>query len=133
MLGYTPERQRIMVEKLGVEASWRTLGIALAVTGALALTITALVMLTPRRRRRRDEVQRLYLDWCALLARRGLPRAPHEGPHDYARRIAHWRPELAAAAGKVVAVYAELRYAARGGNTDVATLKAAIRRMRGAL
>ena len=133
VLGYTAERQRIMVEKLGVEASWRTLGIALAVTGALALTITALVMLTPRRRRRRDEVQRLYLDWCARLARRGLPRAPHEGPHDYARRIARWRPELAAAAGKVVEVYAELRYAARGANTDVATLKAAIRRMRGAL
>lgn len=133
VLGYTPERQRIMVEKFGFEASWRTLGSALAVTGALVLAITALVMLRPRRREQRDDVQRLYLDWCALLARKGLPRAPHEGPRDYASRIAHWRPELATAARGVVDAYTGLRYGARRADTELAALKAAIRRMREAL
>ena len=45
------------------------------------------------------------------MAKLGIQRADHEGPLDFLRRIERERPDLAAPAGAVIALYIQLRYA----------------------
>jgi transglutaminase-like putative cysteine protease len=111
VLGYTPERQRALLSRAGLEdATWRTLaGLLLAATGLIVLVL-ALVTLRRLRVRVHDPVSRAYAAFCAKLARRGLARAPAEGPLTYGRRIARARPDLDAAVREFVALYVALRY-----------------------
>ena len=44
------------------------------------------------------------------MAKAGLPRAPHEGPNDYALRVGVARPDLAATINDFAARYLSLRY-----------------------
>ena len=60
-----------------------------------------------------DKVVRAYAILCRKLARVGLPRSAHEGPEDYAARVARERPDLAAAVSVLCGDYARLRYGAR--------------------
>jgi len=48
------------------------------------------------------------------LKRAGLARAPHEGPNDFAERVARTRPALAGAVRRVTALYVAARYAPPG-------------------
>ena len=124
VLGYTPERQRSLLTRVGLDdATWRTLaGLLLGFVGAVVLVIA---FFTLRRLRVRvdDPVQRAYLAFCRKLAARGLARAPAEGPLAYARRIAQSRPDLAGAVADFVALYVSLRYARAARETGVARLK----------
>jgi transglutaminase-like putative cysteine protease len=119
VLGYTPERQRTLLTRVGLEdATWRTLaGLLLAATGLIVLVL-AVFTLRRLRVRVHDPVSRAYAAFCAKLARRGLARDPAEGPMTYARRIAGARPDLDAAVHDFVALYVALRYGdgARGEN-----------------
>jgi hypothetical protein len=64
--------------------------------------------------RRPDRVQAAWLKLCRRLADNGLPRAAHEGPQDYAARVAAARPEIAATILDLAARYSALRYGTPG-------------------
>jgi transglutaminase-like putative cysteine protease len=111
VLGYALDRQQQLLSRVGIDdATWQTLTtILLAATGA----VTALLALLTLRRLRlssTDPVQRAWESFCARMAARHLPRASHEGPVDYARRITVVEPELAPQVGTISRLYAELRY-----------------------
>ncbi len=53
---------------------------------------------------------RLYGRFCARLARIGLPRAAHEGPMEYAERVAAARGDLASEVRAIAQRFALLRY-----------------------
>jgi hypothetical protein len=67
-----------------------------------------------RRPPRQPKVVREYTRFCRRLTARGLPRLPHEGPLDYATRVAKQRPDLKQALMEITAAYIELRYIEQG-------------------
>ena len=86
VLNYTPDRQRETLERAGMKApGWQDMVIAMTLgVGLIALAILAWMQKAVRER---DPVQREWLRLGRRLARRGLARAPHEGPLDYGLRV----------------------------------------------
>jgi len=111
VLGYNPERQRVLLSRVGFsDATWRLMALALVcVTGLITLTLS-LIMLRKLRIAVRDPVKRAYLKFCGKLARKGLPRELFEGPLDYADRLARIRPDLAPAISIITDLYVSLHY-----------------------
>jgi hypothetical protein len=62
-------------------------------------------------------VQAAWRQFCRKLGARGVARAPHEGPRDYAERAARLLPSAQEPIQRVVSLYIALRYgpAAAGG------------------
>jgi transglutaminase-like putative cysteine protease len=109
VIGYNPERQREFLNRLGMRApDWRQMTATMAVlAGMVLLGLTAWAL---RQRRHTDAVQRIWLRLCRKLERRGLPRAPWEGPLAYAARIAARFPESATEIRAISTLYGHLRY-----------------------
>ena len=109
VLGYNPERQREFLTRVGMsEPSWENMALTLfwGVGGLLGL-LTAWLL---RRMRTLDPVQRLWLRFCARLAKKGSPRAAHEGPADFVERTAARHPGEAERIRAIGARYIALRY-----------------------
>ncbi|MDP1593690.1 MAG: DUF3488 and transglutaminase-like domain-containing protein [Gallionella sp.] len=109
VLGYDSERQfaylsRFGMESISLQVIYMTAGLA------LMIALFALYMLRHLLKREQDKTQAAWLNLCRKLGRAGLPRAPHEGPWDYALRCAAARPDLAADLTDLAARYITLRY-----------------------
>ena len=117
VLGYSPQRQRQFLDELGF-GEWRhsQLVIALTLVASTIVFLLAVVILKPKRRNS-DYVAELYAVFCSKLSNAGLPRAPYEGPVDYAKRISITKKNLAHDIQKITALYVELRYSS--SNNDV--------------
>ena len=128
VLGYTPERQRQFLAKVGIDdATWQTL--AAILFSATGLIVAVLVVLTLRQLRTRvhDPVKVAYLRYCNKLRRKGLPRDPSEGPVDYANRLERLRPDLSPAIATITGLYISLRYGAEADMTGLRELQHRIR------
>ncbi len=122
VLGYASERQRSLLTRVGFgDADWRTLAAVLFVATTLVVLALALAILQRLRLRVRDPLQLAYGRFCRKLVREGLPRAPHEGPLDYAERVVRARPELDVAVRRFLLLYASVRY---GRGPDAAAITA---------
>lgn len=122
VLGYNPDRQRDMLNRLGVEnTDWRRLAQMLFWSVAGVLAVTALWLLW--RLRTTDPVQKTWLAFCAKLARRGVVRAPAEGPLDYGARACAAMPAKAGSLREITGMYAELRYGREASNDAVARFR----------
>jgi len=111
VLGYDTERQFALLTRLGMESiSWQKMAVDMAGGLGLVIGLFALFMLRHLFSRQHDRVQAAWLKLCHKLDRAGLPRAAHEGPHDYAARIASVRPDLAEKIRDIAARYSALRY-----------------------
>jgi len=116
VLNYNPEKQRNLIRSLGFDdADWRTLtGLMFALgSSVMALIAIPLVM----NRRKRDPLLTLYATLSEQMARHGMARAPHEGPRDYAARLAAPRSPLAPDKLAAVTRFLELYEIARYGST----------------
>lgn len=113
VLGYNPDRQRDLMAWIGMrDADWLDLTSSLlAALGAFVLVLLAWML---GRMARPDPVQAAWRRFCAKLGAQGLPRAPHEGPRDYAERAANGLPQAAAAIRRIAGLYIGLRYGASG-------------------
>ena len=111
VLGYSQERQYDLLSRLGFEmGSWKELALGLvASVGALLLALSGF-MLWRRKPAGGDPATALYRRFCNKLARRGMVRRPNEGPLDFAKRIAVWRPDLAERVETISNLYVALRY-----------------------
>lgn len=124
VLDYNPERQRGVLDELA--ADFGNLRSLLGAGAVLALLWLALAL---RRRQHGDRLDLLYGAFCQAQARRGCARAPSEGPHDYAARLAA-RPlaaEKKAAAARFLAIYAAIKYGVVSPAEKAAALKAMAR------
>jgi protein-glutamine gamma-glutamyltransferase len=111
VLGYGPDRQLALLARLGMPgADWRTL--VLGLTALIAALMLALMLWLAWRLRAPPppEALRLYRKFCRRLEREGLAREPHEGPLDFAARVALLRPGLAERVGRITRLYTALRY-----------------------
>ena len=109
VLDATPQRQRAMLDGLRSLPA-NSIALACAVLALAAALAGGLVYRT--RHRPGDPLDRLYARFCRLQARRGYSRAPHEGPHGYAARLAAGTatPEAHAAIARFLAIYAAMKY-----------------------
>jgi len=111
VLGYTPERQRWLLERVGIDnATWQKMAAVLFCLAGVILAIFTAVALRQLKDRVRDPAKIAYLRYCDKLRRRGLPRDPAEGPADYARRVRESRPDLTTPVAAITRLYIALRY-----------------------
>jgi transglutaminase-like putative cysteine protease len=126
VLGYNPERQREFLSRVGMsEPSWENMALTLFWSiGALLALLTAWLL---RHMRTLDPVQRLWLRFCARLAKRGSARAGHEGPADFVERSALRHPAEAERIRAIGARYIDLRYGELSDPRLLAELRALVR------
>jgi transglutaminase-like putative cysteine protease len=124
VLGYTPERQRALLTRVGLDdATWRTLAaLLLTIAGAFTLVL-ALLTVRRLRVRVRDPVKLAYLAFCRKLSDRGIARESGEGPFDYADRVSRARPDLEDPVSAFTSLYVALRYAGSPGVEGVGKLR----------
>ena len=108
---FNARTQLAMLRRLGFDSPrLRQLG-WIAAAGLAAWTLAMLLWLARRAPLQRpDPLGRGYRTLCAWAGRRGLARAPDEGPRGFASRLQREKPELAARALPLLEEYAELRY-----------------------
>ena len=129
VLGYNAERQRGLLEALGMEdVTPARLVFWLASLVAVLLGLLALVLLRAGGGAPVPPEVRLYARFCHRLARIGLPRAAHEGPVEYAERVAATRRDLALEVRDIAQRFALLRYG--GATGGLATLRERVRAFR---
>ena len=126
VMAYGPERQRELLDKLGL--AWLGLGQTVAVMAAALGAVLlgwAIVLFLPNRRL--DPVVKAYTHYNRKLVRIGVTRAPHEGPLDFCRRASSLRPDLAAELQSITELYVRCRYAGALNPETVQALKAAVK------
>ena len=128
VLGYNPERQRDLMNLVGMrDADWRSMTAALfTVLGLMTLLLLAWSL---GRLARPDPVQRAWRTFCRKLAAYGVERAPHEGPRDYASRAARALPGSRRAILRIGAQYIRLRYGAHTSRPGVSRLRRMVREL----
>jgi len=89
----TPSVRGRFLSQFGLEdVSWQDLVIILAaVSGSIVLALS-LALLYRMNMQRIDPVQRVYLAFCAAMAKRGAERRPSEGPRDFFGKNSHAIP-----------------------------------------
>jgi len=129
VLGYNPERQRDLMQWVGIrDADWRALTAALfSILGVITLALLAWSL---RRLARPDPVQKAWRALCRKLAQRGVERAAHEGPRDYTRRAARSVPDARRTILRIGELYLNLRYGAQTSPPSVARLQRLVRALR---
>ena len=75
----------------------------------------------------KDALLRAYSRLCVKLSAVGIPRQSHEGPEDFALRVAGRRPDLGPAVTALCRQYSILRYAAAPPGMTVNQFAAAVR------
>jgi len=128
VLGYSPERQRELMSLAGLrDADWRTLtALLFSFLGLMTLILLAWSL---RRMARPDPVQKAWRAFCQKLAKRGVERAAHEGPRDYAARAARAIPAARASILRIGALYIGLRYGAQPSADGALRLRRLVREL----
>jgi transglutaminase-like putative cysteine protease len=130
VLGYTPDRQLRLMERLGLgKPTWQALVVLLMGFAGAIVLVLALMILRRLRRASPDPAQRAYRRFCRVLARAGLPRAAAEGPNDFARRVMAARPDAATQVQAITELYVDVRYG-HGGAGDLQLLRSLVRGFR---
>lgn len=130
VLSYSIEKQRQLLNRLGlgfVRDYGLVLVLVLAGGSALAVMMTALRW---RPQRERDPAQRLFVRFCRVLERNGVPRRRGEGPLAYAERAADLRPDLQPDIARVVVGYLPLRYGRKTDEGRLEMLRSGLRNLR---
>ena len=131
ILFFDQESQQKLLEWLNIpEPDWQKLVIVL--TAALTLVLCWLTWAVRREADpvRKEPLIRAYARLCAKLAAVGMPRKAHEGPEDYAERIAQQRPDLGPTVIGLCRGYSSLRYAAAPARDATPQFNAAVRAFR---
>ena len=129
VLGYNPERQREFLNLLGMPSpDWQKMATTLFWAVGGVVTLIALFVL--RRRLSKDPVQRVWLAFCAKLARAGTERRPSEGPTEFAERAGRAHPARAGMVDGVAKLYADLRYGPQRDPDGLARLARMVREFR---
>ncbi|MDQ5908344.1 MAG: protein-glutamine gamma-glutamyltransferase [Pseudomonadota bacterium] len=122
VLAYGTDRQKEFLSGLGFgPVDWWEMTVAMI--GMLSGLGVIFLVWRWRSRLPPDPVARAWQRFCTRLARRGLPRGPHEGPLDFTERAAAQRPERAESIREIGKLYARLRYGASAPSAEVRRLQ----------
>ena len=127
ILGFNLESQRALLNRAGLTGdTWRTLAVLLLIATAL-VTVPLAFLVLRNRTRNRDPALEIYRQFCRKLERAGWPRAPHEGPLDYAARIAEKHPGVVSAVSAITQTYIALRYEKDNKNNTLGSFRQQVR------
>jgi len=116
------------MQTLGLRAAdWRSLTATLFTL--LGLLTLALLAWSLRHIARPDPVERAWRAFCGKLAARGVERAGHEGPRDYAARAARALHASRRAILRIGSLYINLRYGARANRAGTERLRRLVRQL----
>ena len=114
VVAFGEAQQRWLLERLNIgDADWEELGLALVLALVAFFAVMSAYLAWRFRPRARDPLAQIYEQLCRKLARRGLPRAAHEGPSDYVARVVQARPDLSYHLLEARNLYVALRYGPR--------------------
>jgi len=131
VVGYSMDRQRQFFAQLGFPGiDWRALGFWLLVATFLVGGAISVGLLIRDRPRRDEPSLAAWNRFCAKLAAAGLPRAPHEGPLDFLRRVRDARPAIAQDADDITRRYVEARYGSGASREELRELARRVREFR---
>ena len=125
VLGYSPERQKHFLQKLGFNAiDWKDLTLSLFVF--LGIIVAAIAGYVFKNTPKTNEPARRYYDiFCKKMAKAGLQKISYEGPVDFAQRTSTTRQDLKVEIQNITNLYVLIRY---GKDSDkLLKLKAAIK------
>ena len=112
VLDYSSGTQSSLIESIGLgKVDWSELIALMGGVGAIVIGIMAIPLLG--KRQKRDPVSTIYEQLCRRVAKLGYARAIHEGPRDYAHRLADAPalvPERKAALARFFELYETLQY-----------------------
>lgn len=129
VLGYGRRAQLDLLRRLGIDRPSTTKLVAvLTVAGVLTFAALAALLGWRAQRADRDPVASAWRRFGVKLARHKVPRAPHEGPLDYARRAAAALPALAGPIQDICRRYVAERYGATPSQAGARDLAARVRR-----
>ncbi|MBI5436078.1 MAG: DUF3488 domain-containing transglutaminase family protein [Nitrosomonadales bacterium] len=127
VLGYNQERQFAFLTRLGMEAiTWQKMALNMLAYVALLVGLFTLFMLRRLTVHNPDAVQALYLKFCRKLEKKGIVRAAHEGPQDFAARAMLIKPQHADAIRDITTRYVALRYSRQSDSGALPALRRAI-------
>jgi len=130
VLSFGPDSQTTMMSFAGIEnPSTEYLVVAMAVS-ITALLIVIGLWQRHHLRPRRDVLQASYRQLCHRLGPVSRPRAPQEGPREFADAVRTLRPDLAAAADPLFDAYIALRYDGPANVGDIRRFVMEVRRFR---
>jgi transglutaminase-like putative cysteine protease len=131
VVGYSMDRQRQFFSQLGFHGiDWRALGFWLLVATFLVGGAISVGLLVRDRPRRDEPSLAAWNRFCAKLAAAGLPRAPHEGPLDFLRRVRDAHPAIAQDADDITRRYVEARYGSGASREELRELARRVREFR---
>lgn len=132
VLSYTPQRQRALLARMGLDPDGRTLALAFAVT--LSLLLGALAVFSLRHRIERDPLADAYGLLRRRLADAGIDSPPTLAPRSLLARIERQlAPASAEAAREILLAFERWRYsraAASMSRAQLRQLRRAVRRFR---
>jgi transglutaminase-like putative cysteine protease len=127
VLGYNSETQFAFLTRMGMEdITWQKMALDMLAGIFILVGVFTLLLLRRLVVRNRDPVQAIWFKLCRKLEKAGLPRAAHEGPQDYAVRIAGARPELGKDMHDLAQRYIALRYRPAADSAEQQAFKRAV-------
>ncbi|MBI3186622.1 MAG: DUF3488 domain-containing transglutaminase family protein [Gammaproteobacteria bacterium] len=130
VIGYGPKlQQQLMRALFNREIHYSELTFMLmAAVGFVALMI-AWLSFKSRAPKETDPVQKLYLQFCDRLAKRGVARNISEGPVDFASRAAQLYPSQQHAIDLITKIYINSRYRSRTSTDQTEKMQSLIRNL----
>ncbi len=111
VLGYTPKRQRQLLDDLGFD-DWDYGDLIFLLTAGLATLMVLLALYVLRViPQRLDRKKTAYALFCRKLAKVGFERRPSEGQVAFANRVSNMRHDLAHEIHEITETYTVTRYA----------------------
>ena len=103
------DKQLNLLRQLGVRTpDWA--GLVLGLVAGVAIFILAMVISLRRSEQDHEPLLAIYRKFERKLVRRGLVKAPSEGPVDFAHRVIEEQPELKKPVEEITELYVQLRY-----------------------
>ena len=131
VIGYGPEIQQQLFSSLfNRKINYNDLIMLLVVSIAIAGVIISLFIFKPFTRTQTDPVVMLYQRFCKKLQRKGLVRATHEGPLDFAIRAGGLFPQQKHAINLITRIYINARYRSRVDQQQLYKMKQMIRNLK---
>ena len=125
VLGYENRQHDLLLTLLG-EITPQRIALLLLLLGALALLPVFLLLYLHREKNTRDELDKLFVQYCLRLEKIGLPRYPGEGASDFAQRICQSAPSLSGSVKALTQLYESARYNT-GQGADLKRFKTALK------
>jgi hypothetical protein len=132
-MGFSAEDQMAMLTHLGVRVGRRGGWVLFMVLPSSFIAVLVLLGRLRKKTRRRppeDEARRIYARFLDKMARAGCPKAPHQGPVDYARVLEERHPALKQDVRDIAGRYIGLRYGREGGVEALIALRKRVRRFK---